>query len=115
MELQKATHRFKLEHWRRIVGECRSSELTVKEWCRQNEISLQTYYRWQKKVWDSGVESYELSLNRPNEIQFAEYHATSIAGGTAVILRLGEITVEIQNGAEQEVIANTILALKKLC
>ena len=115
MELQKTKHQMKLEQWKRIVYECRNSGLAVKTWCEENRINVSTYYRWQKKVWDSGIESSELALKRPNEIQFAEYHTTSIAGGTAVILHFGEITVEIQNGAERETIESTIHALKKLC
>jgi transposase-like protein len=117
MELQKATHQFKLEQWRKIVAECRSSSLTVKEWCRENGISLQTYYRWQKQVWDSGMQNCEVTLPRANEIQFAEYPTpmSITSGNTAVILRFGEFTAEIQNGAAPEAIESTILALKKLC
>ena len=40
----------KLEHWRKLIAECQSSGMQVKQWCAQNEISKDQYYYWLRKV-----------------------------------------------------------------
>ena len=35
--------------WQARIRDCRSSGLTVREWCAKNNISHQTYYTWEKK------------------------------------------------------------------
>ena len=39
-----------LSEWKDRVAVCRSSGLSVREWCKVNKICLQTYYRWEKVV-----------------------------------------------------------------
>ena len=33
--------------WQAMIKACRSSELTVKEWCETNGIDRRTYYKWE--------------------------------------------------------------------
>lgn len=40
----------KLEQWKSIIAECRSSGMTVNAWCKANGIVEQTYYRNLKKL-----------------------------------------------------------------
>lgn len=117
MELQKTKHQIKLEEWRRHVEECRSSELTVKSWCEENQINVQTYYRWQKKVWESGAQNTALSRESPGNITFTEYRPLTYTStsGVAMTLHIGQVRLEIQNGADTETIENAIRAISKLC
>ena len=34
--------------WQERIKACRSSGMTVKAWCKQNGITKQTYYAWEK-------------------------------------------------------------------
>ena len=34
--------------WQERIRECRSSGMTVKAWCKQNGLTKQTYYAWEK-------------------------------------------------------------------
>ena len=34
--------------WQERIKECRSSGQSVKAWCQENQISVKTYYRWEK-------------------------------------------------------------------
>lgn len=54
----------KLSKWAERVSACRSSGLSVKTWCRENGVSEQTYYKWQRRL-------YELAQNRQGN-RFAE-------------------------------------------
>lgn len=50
-ELQKMNGQNKLALWAERVSACRSSDLSVRDWCKENDICEQTYYRWQRKLY----------------------------------------------------------------
>lgn len=119
MELQKTKHEIKLAQWRETVLECRNSGKRVKEWCQDRGISVQTYYRWQRQVWNAGVEQAQLSCRPVDSVTFAEYRSPTLTkepgSATAVVLYFHWGRVEIKNGAEQDVIENTLQTARKLC
>ena len=117
MELQKTKHQIKLEQWKHFVYECRRSELTVKEWCEKNHINEQTYYRWQKKVWESGTANSVVAMTEHADITFAEYRSSAYAevSGTAVTIHIGQIRLDIRKGADSGTIESAIRAISKLC
>ena len=39
--------------WKQRLEEIKQSDLTVDEWCKQNQISKHAYYYWRKKILDS--------------------------------------------------------------
>ena len=43
-------HQAKLQTWSTAIQECRSSGLSVKQWCKQREITPTTYYRWEREL-----------------------------------------------------------------
>ena len=59
----------KLSEWAERVTACRSSGQSVKTWCRENGVSEQTYYKWQRRL-------YELA-QKQQENRFAEITTTA--------------------------------------
>ena len=49
--LQTYNKNQKLEEWALQVEECRNSGKTVKAWCKEQNLSMSTYYLRQKKVY----------------------------------------------------------------
>ena len=101
-----AKHESMINTWRERVMECKTSGLTVAEWCEQNHINKKTYFYWQKPVLDHEINTMipDRLPNRPADlpstVQFAEISVPScsvISGDADVILRRGEWTVEIRN------------------
>ncbi len=43
--------------WAARIRSCRSSGLSVRQWCSDHNISPQTYYRWQRRLFDIGRRS----------------------------------------------------------
>ena len=43
-------HRAKLQEWAARIQDCRSSGLSVRAWCRQEEINAATDYRWEREL-----------------------------------------------------------------
>lgn len=124
MELQKVKHELKVEEWRKLIYECRNSGQTIRTWCNERHISPQTYYRWQRAVWDAGTqnlleESKRQSVMTQDETTvFAEYRMPApvqSAPAAAVILHLAGVTLEIQNGVSPETVEAVLRAVKALC
>lgn len=124
MELQKVKHELKVEEWRKLISECRNSGQTIGTWCKERRISPQTYYRWQRTVWDAGTQNLlERSKRQSVMMQdetavFAECRIPTpvqSASAASIILRLNTVTLEIQNGASPETVEMVLRAVKALC
>ena len=48
--MDKQSLEIRTRQWHEIVLEANSSSLSKKEWCRQNSISLKSFYYWQRKL-----------------------------------------------------------------
>ena len=40
----------KKQEWSIAIQDCHSSGQTVRAWCRQEEINVATYYRWEREL-----------------------------------------------------------------
>lgn len=92
-ELQTLSKDQRMAEWAQRVSECRSSDLTVRKWCEQHEISEKTYYYWQHRIWESIKES------RNSQFVQIPVKTASASQNTAVRIRI--------NGAEAEIFAGT--------
>lgn len=107
-ELQTRNGQNKLALWAGRISACRNSGQKVKTWCKENSICEQTYYRWQKRL-------FEMAKAR-QEVQFAEVTpAQSVhAGNVAVTVRIAGAEVDIHSGADAATV-ETVLEILKSC
>ena len=107
-ELQTMNGQNKLALWAERVSACRSSDLSVRDWCKENDISEPTYYRWKKKL-------YGIAKAQQEQPRFAEITPTHMTSGpTAVTMRIAGAEIDIQNGADEETVG-MVLRLLKSC
>ena len=107
-ELQTMNQQNKLTLWAGRISECRSSGMTVKVWCRENGVCEQTYYKWQKRL-------FEIAQAQ-QEVQFAEVTPAQPfrAGNVAVTVRLAGAEADIHSGADAATV-ETVLRFLKSC
>ena len=60
--LQRVNRQQRLAEWSRRVEACRSSELTVVQWCQENGIAVSTYFSWQRKVFQALKEVQKITF-----------------------------------------------------
>ena len=48
MDVRTIKRAAKMSMWRERILACRSSGIPVKTWCKENDISYKTYYRWER-------------------------------------------------------------------
>ena len=103
--LQTVNQQRKLSEWAERITACRSSGQSVKTWCRENGVSEQTYYKWQRRL-------YELA-QKQQENRFAEITAPAMnRSGVAVTVQLGGVELDIHNGADAATVEAVLRAVK---
>lgn len=107
-ELQTLNEQNKLALWAERVNACRSSGRTVKDWCKESGISEQTYYRWQKRLFEMATQQQER--------RFAEITPERVerVDGMAVTVRIAGAEADIYSGADA-VTVETVLRVLKSC
>ena len=107
-ELQTVNQQNKLTLWAGRISECRNSGMAVKVWCRENGVCEQTYYKWQKRLFEMA--------QAQQEVQFAEVTpARSIrSDNVAVTVRLAGAEADIHSGADVATV-ETVLRFLKSC
>lgn len=90
---------------RERVKACRSSGRTVKDWCKESGIHEQTYYRWQKRLFEIAKQQQER--------RFAEVTPERMdrVDGITVTVRVAGVEVDIRSGADA-VTVETVLRVK---
>ena len=107
-ELQTMNQQNKLALWAGRISECRSSGQNVKVWCKENGICEQTYYRWQKRLFEMA--------KAQQDVQFAEVTPVQSvrSANVAVTVRIAGAEADIHSGADTATV-ETVLRILKLC
>ena len=115
MTSAKLKHRVKLQEWAARIQDCRSSGLSVRAWCRQEEINAATYYRWERELLtgerrngappSTAVTFAELPVPKQVSRNVAERCAT---------LHIGNASLDIYPGCDTEQL-KMLVELLRLC
>ena len=111
----------KKEEWKMLILHCQSSGLTVASWCERNNICQQTYYRNLQKLRAELCESFPIPVELPERpIEFKKLEVQTVQTSiqniqAAVIIHLPNASLEINNGATQQIVESVLLALKNIC
>ncbi|MCC9293540.1 IS66 family insertion sequence element accessory protein TnpB [Clostridium sp. MT-14] len=123
MDVQEATQKYRMNEWIKIIRECRSSGQTVKSWCSENDIRINRYYYWLRKIRTAACEA--LPSKNPKE-QIVPINTSKLSGVIStdaayvspetyqadIIIRFGRAVLEIHNGASGSLIENVMKVLQ---
>ena len=104
-ELQAMNSQSRLALWAERISECRNSGQNVKAWCRANGVCEQTYYKWQKRLFEMA--------KAQQEVRFVEVTPVC-SGDLAVTVRIGGGEADISNGADTATV-EAVLRILKSC
>lgn len=117
-QVTKVRKYIKREQWKTLIKDCQSSGMTVTAWCKTNGICEQTYYRNLKILREELCENLPVPINIPEKpVTFKRLEVTAPVPDTkaAVIIRLPNTTLEINEGASQQTVQAVLLALQSVC
>ena len=105
-DLQTLNGQNKLALWAGRISECGRSGQKVKVWCRENGVCEQTYYKWQRRL-------FEMAQAQQN-VQFAEVTPAQPVrcGSVAVTVRLDGFEADIHSGADAATVEMVLRILK---
>ena len=96
----------KAQEWAEKVQACRSSGLSVREWCRENGVSSTTYYKWERALL-ARVQKEERGTAMPAQMEFAELPAIKgpeYAKGLIASLQIGKASLNLYGGVDAKVV-----------
>ena len=107
-ELREITAQNKLAEWAGKITACRNSGQPVKTWCKENGVCEQTYYKWQKRLFEMA--------QAQQEVQFAEVTPAHPlhCGNIAVTVRIAGAEADIHSSADAAT-AEMVLRVLKSC
>jgi len=131
MEISEAKRWVRLREWSEMIQRRMRSGQTVKAWCRENGICTKTYYYRLRSIRLATLQHPEnaaLYLPKPEDqtplfakLDFDAAHEINdmkndnMSDTPAVTVRVGEIAVEISNGADPGLIASTLRMVREIC
>ena len=119
MRLSQAEAQLKLQKWITLIQDSKASGMKLKDWLYENNISKDQYYYWYRKLKTEVVKS-----NLPAFVEVSNISQTpavvqpenlNVACKSdlkpAAVIRFSNCSIEINNNASVEMIANLVKAL----
>ena len=108
-----------LQEWSASIAECRNSGKTVKEWCAEQGISAQTYYRWEKRFVEKASQQLSLQATTTQSGMLMRVNPDALPGGdeagigSGITIRHGESVITLPAGSSAEAVADLVKALNR--
>ena len=99
--------------WKQRLEDVKQSNLTVDEWCKQNQISKHAYYYWRRKVLDSMADNKTTCFAEVTHLMEASHNDNGAADGLVINNRYCSLT--IHNKTEAALAAVFIKELGEEC
>ena len=114
MNAKELKHQHNLQIWTQTVGECKKSDMTVKDWCLENEVNEKRFYYWQRRVREEVLAPAIASKNDsttfvqiPNAVPMAP-----AAFQPDMVLNYGNLRMELKNSVSSELLAEVIQVIR---
>ena len=106
-DLQTLNKQNKETLWVGRISECRNSGQTVKIWCKENGVCEQTYYKWQRKLFEAAKAQQEVQFADVTPLQ--QVHTSC---KVAVTVHIGGTEADIHSGADAETVEMVLRVLR---
>ena len=108
----------RMQEWSARIAECRSSGMSVRSWCKEQGIAIQTYYHWEKRFVTEATQ--QLSLPAPTQAGMLMRVNPDVlpngdvnANGTGITIRHGDSVITLPAGSSAEAVAELVKALNR--
>ena len=113
-QVSQVKRQIRIEQWRKNITECQASGMSVRSWCKQNNLCEQTYYKYLRRFRQELCDSLPVPVEPPEKpVQFSKLTVQTPVphAQAAVIIHLPNATVEVQNGVDQQTVEAVLLHL----
>lgn len=104
-----------MQEWAKLIEARQDSGLTIKEWCRQNNLPESRYYYYLKKLRLAACENLPAESQDGSHFALVPNHARVsnpvVKGRSNIKITLSNAVVEIGEGAEEAQVKYTLEVL----
>lgn len=111
---KEITDQYRLNEWANIIKERVKSGKTINEWCKENNVSPNSYYYWLRKV-KLLITQTKAPLTPQIVPLLPPFREDAQDLSKPLILKIGGITIEIQDATSDVIIERTLRIIKGLC
>lgn len=119
MDTRAMAREVRLNYWTGILQGRAESGQTVRGYCEANGINEKSYYYWQRRLREAACETLSVQrgeMSRLPDTTFAEVPLqTARVLNATVVVRMGEVAVEIPSGADPATVEAVLRAVSVLC
>ncbi len=108
----------RMQEWSARIAECRGSGMSVRAWCKEQGIAIQTYYHWEKRFVTEATQQLNLPapaqagmLMRINPETLPSGDMSAV--GPCITIRHGESVITLPAGSSAEAVADLVRALNR--
>ena len=111
MNVNAVKHQAKLLEWKDRVTDCRSSGMSVKEWCKENGCSPKTYYRGEQEILGkvrqiAKTQSQPVLAELPLAAPAQNCSLKRDVFVPAAVIRIGQMELELSNTVSAELLSH---------
>lgn len=108
----------RMQEWSTRIAECRSSGMSVRAWCKEQGIAIQTYYRWEKRfVTEATRQLSPSALTQAGMLMRVDPEALPNGDenfiGFGITIRHGGSVIILPAGSSAEAVADLVKALNR--
>ena len=114
MTVTEAKHQAHLQEWHEKILNCRGSGLGVKGWCRENHVTVTTYYRWEREIFGKAQRGTSGEIALAPAATFAELpvpvpqelpaYSSAAPSSLMATIRIRNSTLDVYSGADAKVV-----------
>ncbi|ODM24759.1 IS66 family insertion sequence element accessory protein TnpA [Acetivibrio mesophilus] len=123
MNAQEVKLQYHLSKWRPIVEKCRTSGMTVKAWCKENNVSEQQFFYWQRRLREEICTSIQNPEKEHKEhqptifapIPIGNHHKEALLSASLIpdlVINIGDYRLEITNQTSTELLEAVLKVIR---
>lgn len=105
MNTKLATTQIRLTEWAAVIKDCKTSGLKVDDYCRQHNLSRDSYYYWLRKVKEAALKQAGfVELPTPESGPLHSIGAVPTSFDTQMTIKTGTLELGINSNTPSELI-----------
>lgn len=109
MDVNNAKHQYRLQTWAPIVRNCKSSGMTVRAWCEENDVNEKQFYYWQRRVREELLQSVAVQSSQQSGFyQIPDHSVNNSAFKPDMVLNIGSLRMELSNTVSSELLSKVM-------
>ena len=99
------------EEWKEAIATYKSSGLTAQEWCKENQISLNTFRSW---LYSKGKNPSKSSDICWAELKISEQQASENKRSNFITIRYESFAIDVFENTDSQILAEVLKTLREI-